>query len=222
MTKTEEQANEMPATKRKLVEAMIRIVLERGFASAGVEQICAEAGVTKGAFFHYFKSKEDAGRAALVAWGALGMSIYSPVRNDPSQDPLEQMDALFDVMIGLAERGGDPLCCMVGMTAQETARMSSGLREACDAQFVAWVELVGGILADAKRVHPPRVDFDPEEVAWLLHSVWQGSMLIAKTRPDSTVIVRNLQHAQAYMKALFSGRLSTPSCKVEPISPADC
>ncbi len=45
------QLPSMPTTKRKLVEAAIRLILARGFTATGVDAICAEAGVTKGAFF---------------------------------------------------------------------------------------------------------------------------------------------------------------------------
>jgi TetR/AcrR family transcriptional repressor of nem operon len=190
-------------TKRRLVEAAIRLILARGFTATGVDAICAEAGVTKGAFFHYFKSKEDIGCAALAAWGEFGMSIYKAARDE--RDPLAQLHRLLDIMEDLAARPGDPLACVVGMTAQEMAAASPALRMACHREFAAWVEFVGGILADAKRAHPPRVDFNPEEVAWMLHGLWQGSMLIAKTRPDQTIVTRNLRHARAYVDSLFSG-----------------
>ena len=123
----------MPATKRKLVEAAIRLILARGFTATGVDAICTEAGVTKGAFFHYFKSKEDVGVATLEAWGEFGMSIYSAARAEA--DPLDQLHRLFDIMENLAAQPGDPLACVVGMTAQEMATASPALRLASHRQW---------------------------------------------------------------------------------------
>jgi hypothetical protein len=37
----------------------------------------------------------------------------------------------------------------------------------------------------------------------MLHSLWQGSMLLAKTHQDQQMIVRNLRHARAYVDRLF-------------------
>ena len=202
MSKTSSKSPESSPTRTKLVEAAIRLILQQGFAATGVEQICTEAGVTKGAFFHYFKSKEAIGHAAMEAWAAFGMSIYSVVRSDPSTDPLNQLHHLLDVMIGLAERD-EPLACVIGMTAQDMATLHPALRASCDRHFVAWVEFVAAILSDAKLKHPPVVDFDPEEVAWMLHSLWQGSMLLAKTHQDQQMVVRNLRHARAYVDRLF-------------------
>jgi TetR/AcrR family transcriptional repressor of nem operon len=56
---TTDQNSEMPATKRKLVEAGIKLVRAQGYNATTVDDICAAAGVTKGGFFHYFKSKEE-------------------------------------------------------------------------------------------------------------------------------------------------------------------
>jgi len=202
MSKASSKSSESSPTRVKLVEAAIRLILQQGFAATGVEQICSAAGVTKGAFFHYFKSKEEIGHAAMEAWASFGMSIYSVVRNDSSTDPLDQLHHLFDIMIGLAERD-ELLACVIGMTAQEMAAVSPALRASCDRHFVAWVEFVADILSDAKSKHPPVVDFDPKEVAWMLHSLWQGSMLLAKTHQDQQMIVRNLLHAKAYVDRLF-------------------
>ena len=39
---------------RKLLEAAIHVIRSKGYSAARVEDICAEAGLTKGAFFHHF------------------------------------------------------------------------------------------------------------------------------------------------------------------------
>ena len=78
------------ATRQRLLQATTRLVLHRGFTATGIDQICAEAGVTKGAFFHHFKSKEDLGQAILADWAAHGTSIYAMAKANPAQSPLEQ------------------------------------------------------------------------------------------------------------------------------------
>ncbi len=46
-------------TRRKLVEASIRLFSERGFNNVKIDDICSECGVAKGTFYHYFKTKYD-------------------------------------------------------------------------------------------------------------------------------------------------------------------
>src|ERR1700758_1188723 len=55
------------ASGRKLLEAAVHVIRSKGYSAARVEDFCAEAGLTKGAFFHHFPSKE----ACAVARGEM-------------------------------------------------------------------------------------------------------------------------------------------------------
>ncbi len=191
-------------TRRKLVEATLGLMLKQGFAGTTVDEICADAGVTKGSFFHHFESKEAIGRAALDAFAEFGTMIYSPSWADPTLDPLEQLYKHLDIMVEIAERPGtDSTSCMVGMLSQELSATRSDFRDACRDHLITWTTRVAKMLGDAKVLHPPKVDFDPESVAWMLNSLWQGSMLIAKTRKSPEMIVSNVRHGRAYVDSLF-------------------
>src|SRR5580704_10438990 len=55
-------------SKRKLLEAALRVIRERGYSATRVEDVCAAAGVTKGSFFHHFDSKEELALEAAAYW----------------------------------------------------------------------------------------------------------------------------------------------------------
>ena len=46
-------------TRRKIMDAAEKLISERGFDHVTVDEITAEAGVSKGSFYTYFKRKED-------------------------------------------------------------------------------------------------------------------------------------------------------------------
>lgn len=190
-------------TRRKLIETTVSMMLRQGFTATTVDQICAEAGLTKGSFFHYFETKEAIGHAALEWWSQMGTALYEPAWKNPSATPLEQIHRLFDIMIGFTERPGEPVVCLVGMLSQEMAAANPALRESCSSHLNTWTENVCKMLVQAKAMQTPRVDFNPDEVAWFLNSLWQGSMLIAKTQQDPQIIVRNLKRGRAYVDSLF-------------------
>ena len=50
--------------RRKLLDSALRLIRAQGYSATSVDDLCAAAGVTKGAFFHHFKSKEELGVAA--------------------------------------------------------------------------------------------------------------------------------------------------------------
>jgi TetR/AcrR family transcriptional regulator, transcriptional repressor for nem operon len=202
------------ATRRKLLDATTSLVLQRGFHATTVDEICAAADVTKGSFFHHFENKEDIARAAVRAWGEMGQSLYAEAWKTPG-DPLAEIHRLLEIMDAIT-RQFDPCVCFVGMLAQETARTNPTLRAACADELATWAEMLRSRLAQARHDRPPAVDFDPAAVGWFLCSLWQGSMLTAKTRQNPDLIRTNLKLARAYVDSLFA---TAPNKIAQPSTP---
>ncbi len=55
-------------SKRKLLDAAMHVIRSKGYTATRVEDVCEEAGLTKGSFFHHFKSKEELAVAAAEYW----------------------------------------------------------------------------------------------------------------------------------------------------------
>lgn len=55
-------------TRTKIMDAAIKLFSNRGYNAASVDDICAEAGISKGAFYHHFKSKQELFLALLDGW----------------------------------------------------------------------------------------------------------------------------------------------------------
>ena len=192
-----------PELKRqKLIEATIRLILKRGYNATTVDDICAEAKITKGSFFHHFKNKEEIGQAAVKAWGEFGQSIYAEAWKQPGE-PLEEIHRLFNIMEGITRRP-EPCVCVVGMMAQEMSIENPEFREACARELEVWTEMFRSRLQTAQKQLKPAVKFDPDQVAWFLNSIWQGSILIGKARQSAKMISSNIKLARVYVDSLFN------------------
>lgn len=55
-------------TRTKIMESAIKMFSNRGYNKASVDDICTEAGISKGAFYHHFKSKQALFLALLDSW----------------------------------------------------------------------------------------------------------------------------------------------------------
>lgn len=193
------------ATRQRVIDATVRLMLRQGFAATSVDQICGEAGLTKGSFFHHFASKEAVGKAAVEWWGRMGASMYAAAWDDVEADPLERVHRMLDIMSGFTRReDGGPCVCMVGMMSQEMAAMNPVMREACSVELRFWTDKVAALLAAAREKHVPANDFDPAAVSWFLNSLWQGSMLVGKTCESQAMIRANLQLARGFVDGLFN------------------
>lgn len=191
------------ATRAALVEATVGLILRQGFAATSVGEICEAAGATKGAFFHHFRSKDEIGQAAIEWWGGFGESLYAEAWQDGDRDPLVQIGAMFAIMEGFTRREDQVCTCVVGMMSQETAQSNDKLCAAAARELERWTENTARLIAAAKERHCPGAGFNPNDLAWHLNALWQGSMLIAKTCRDPARIRRNLSQAREWLAGFF-------------------
>jgi TetR/AcrR family transcriptional repressor of nem operon len=204
-----EISTEMPEKKGRLVEAAIHLMLRQGFGGTSVDQICAEAQVTKGSFFHYFESKEEICHVAIDAWANGWVGLLQAAQFEAVPDPLARIDRLFEVMHATYLRPESVASCLIGTIASEVSATNRRLGDHCEKLLDGWAGVVRRLLVDAKAAQPPEIDFDPDQVAGFVLSLVQGSFLVAKMRQDPQVIQHNLNHAQAYVHRLF-GRSRPP------------
>lgn len=205
-----------PETRDKLVQAAIALILRQGFPKTTVDEICAEAGVTKGSFFHHFENKDAIGHAAADAWGAFGTALYAEAWKDPKGDPLGQLHRFFDIMEGFTRDPENPCTCVVGILSQEMALAHPALRDCCARHLQDWTRNTARLLDAAKAKYPPVAEFSSESVAWHLNALWQGSMLIAKTCQTPEMIRANLRIARHWVDSLFG--IASPLPHTPPVS----
>src|SRR5271167_651780 len=90
------QTTELPETKRKLVDAGVGLMRKQGFNATTVDDICSAAGVTKGGFFHYFKSKEDIAKAAMARFRDGKRQDFDNAPFRKLADPLDRVYGRLD------------------------------------------------------------------------------------------------------------------------------
>jgi TetR/AcrR family transcriptional repressor of nem operon len=198
------QPAELPETKRKLVAAGVSLMRRQGFNATTVDDICASAGVTKGGFFHYFKSKQDLAKAAIIYFTEGKTQEFQEAPFRKLADPLDRVFGRLDFIreansgTGRVTRG-----CLFGMFAQELSFTNPELRVACQESFARVIADFQRDLAEAKSAHLPQVDFDPKSVAMLFVSILQGSLILAKVSEANAVLLENIEQFRAYLQSLF-------------------
>src|ERR1700730_14556313 len=83
-------------SKTKFLNAAMHVIRVKGYSATRIEDVCEEAGLTKGTFFHYFRSKEELALAAADHWSEVtgGVFASAPYRELP--DPLDRVLAYVD------------------------------------------------------------------------------------------------------------------------------
>ena len=197
-------STELSGTKRKLVDAGVKLMRARGYNATTVDDICADAGVTKGGFFHYFKSKDDIAHSALAHFHEDRMKSYEDAPFRKLADPLDRVYGRLDFV--KTSVGGDHHVtkgCLIGMFAQELAVTNPEIGEVCQNYFERMVRDFSRDLAEAKAAHAPDAKFDAKAVAQFYLSLVQGSLMLAKIAGKNDVLHENIEQFRSHLKFLF-------------------
>ena len=108
---------ENPPAKNKILEKAQGLVISKGYSATTVDEICQKAGVTKGSFFHYFKSKEDLGKQLISRFSCGTQKMLSEGCCGGGKDPLDRIYGCIDFMIR-ASGHPDFKGCLVGSMSQ--------------------------------------------------------------------------------------------------------
>jgi TetR/AcrR family transcriptional repressor of nem operon len=198
------QSNQQSETKQRLVDAGVKLMRSKGYNATTVDDICAAAALTKGAFFHYFNSKEDIAKAAVESFRDGKSEEFQSAAFRKLPDPLARvygrLDFLKDSVGGAARLTKG---CLIGTLAQELSLTNPELRGLCRDAFAKVAEEFAEDLAGAKALYAPKADFDPMSVALFHVSIFQGSTMMAKASATNAVLLDNIEHFRRYLNFLF-------------------
>jgi len=90
------RAPAQPDARTRLLDAAMQVIREQGYSATTVDDICGAAGVTKGAFFHHFKSKEDLGVAATAHFAEMAARLFRTAPFNEHADPLDRLLGYID------------------------------------------------------------------------------------------------------------------------------
>jgi TetR/AcrR family transcriptional repressor of nem operon len=190
-----------PPTRTRLLDAAEELMLAKGYVAATLDEICVSAGVTKGSFFHYFRSKEELGKVLLERFSRQQEAAFVEACAS-IEDPLERVYCLIDCAIESSRRA-DTKGCLVGTFAQEIAETHPQLRQVCEHSFERFAAGVSRDLTAAKDRHAPTASFDTESLGHCFLALAQGSMLLLKATGDRAAMGKNLYHLKNYIKTLY-------------------
>jgi TetR/AcrR family transcriptional repressor of nem operon len=191
-----------PAAREALLEAAQQLMLAQGFVATTVDQICEAASVTKGAFFHYFKTKEDLAKATFDRFCRRGGERYRSAPFLKKSDPLERLNGYVDFTIAQVEHPFQD-SCLVGMFSQELADSHPVFRTMCHDAFAQWAAGLKTMLDEVKKRYAPRASIDTRSLAEHFLAVFEGSLILAKAGNDVAPVKAHLRHFKRYVNALF-------------------
>ncbi len=191
------------ASGRKLLDAAVHAIRSKGYSAARVEDICAEAGLTKGAFFHHFESKEACAIAAAAHFAATADALFDAAPYSHLPDARARILGYVDFRKAILEGELPQFTCLFGTMVQEAYNSHPAIRVACDRYISEHAERLEADIAEAKARHAPDAVWTPESAALYSQAVLQGAFILAKARHGPKVAADCLDHLRRYFETLL-------------------
>jgi len=190
-------------SKAKLLDAAIRVVRTKGYNATRIEDVCAEAGVTKGSFFHHFKSKDDLALAALKHWKALSSDLFANAPYHLATDPLDRVLAYVDFRKSILTGELPEFTCFAGTMVQETYATNPPIRAACESSICGHAKTLEADIEEAMRKYRVTEEVTAASLARHTQCVIQGAFILAKATGSAAVAAESLDHLHRYLTLLF-------------------
>lgn len=190
--------------RTKLLNAAIEVVRAQGYAATSVDELCKKAGVTKGAFFHHFESKDALAVAAANYWSETTGALFAGAPYHAPADPLDRVLAYIDFRRELLRGTPAEFTCFAGTTLQEAFATSDDIRAACKVSIFGHAETLVADISEAMRRHKVKSDWTAQSLALHTQAVLQGAFILAKATGDAAVAVDSANHLRRYVELLFN------------------
>lgn len=195
-------------SKTKLLKAALHVFRTKGYAATTVDDICHEAEVTKGSFFHHFKTKEDLALATVDYWGEMTGAFFMAAPYRKAKDPLDRLIGYVDFRVAILSGELSEYTCLYGTLVQETYASCPDIRMACDRGLSEHIAELTRDVEAAKQLYTPEASWSAESVGYFIQTVLQGSFIFAKARQGPEIIRENLDHLRRYLFVLFGPKIT--------------
>lgn len=189
--------------RTRLLEAARDAVRTQGFAATSIDHLCRMAGVTKGAFFHHFPSKEALGVAAAAYWTETTGAFFAAAPYHDYADPLDRVLAYVEFRRQIIAGQIEEFTCLVGTMVQEAYHAHPDIRRACADSIFGHAATLEPDIAAAMQARGV-TGFTAASLAAHTQAVLQGAFILAKAADDPAVAIDSVDHLKRYLMLLFN------------------
>ena len=192
------------SSKDKLLEAATVLIRTNGYSSTTVDDLCLKAGVSKGTFFHNFKSKEELAVAAAQNWSLKTGEFFKAASYNKKKDPLDRFLGYIRFRKEILQGDLPEFTCLVGTMVQETYDSHPEIKVACYESIFDHAESLKSDIHLARELYAKRSKWSSESLALHTQAVIQGAFILAKASGDVKIASQSIDHLENYIRLLFN------------------
>ncbi len=180
-------------TRERIIDVAKQRFHARGYADVGIKEICDNANIQKGSFYHFFSSKEDLALVVIDEFAEDWASGFVAEAFDPQLEPMERIEYLIDAAYfwqkSVKEKNGKIPGCLFGNLALEMSTTNDVLRAKLNAVFTKAKARFKDTLDEAISIGEIEA-LDSSLTAEAMLAFLEGMILLAKSENDPEVLYK--------------------------------
>lgn len=179
--------NQCDQTKERILDSAARLFSLRGFDAVGIDDLMKDAGLTRGAFYHHFRTKSQLYGEAIAHAARVGRAHFDTLGD-------QGLSKLVDGYLQYGHAQGDNPRCPLAFMAIDVALRETGVRHSYTRTFAGFVERLQTALPDGSGAR---------EKALQLAVTLIGSVALARALDNAELTEELLGACRDYSQALL-------------------
>lgn len=196
------------ATREKILDGARELILERGYSGTKIDHVLEHVGITKGAFFHHFKTKDELAKALLRRYASQDAQVYAETREQAeklSDDPLQQILIFIRLFEDMFSELTEPYPgCLLASYLYELQQFDDETRDLLHDTFARWRTLLQEKFEAIVKKYPPKIPVSPSQLADGFTVVLEGAFITGKAMNEARLVTEQLRLYRNYIELLFA------------------
>lgn len=186
--------------KNKVIEIGLKLFYQKGYKSVGVDELCIVSGMTKGAFYNAFKSKEHFFHLTIEKYIENNNArILSYLQEKNKLNGFEKISRFYMSMIEIQAKNNYH-GCFINNTMTEISVNDLLSADICNQGIGAILALLTHVIETAQNDGVMKKDFPAKTIATLLHATFYGVLTLLKSSKNTTTASELMSYQLAQFK----------------------
>jgi AcrR family transcriptional regulator len=188
-------------SSERLLNAAMKLFVKKGYKGSSVAEITKDAGLTRGALYCHFETKEHVAREIVRLFDERYLKGMIDYVEKEGATPSEKLERMMRFNVWFAGAHPD-LCVFMTTISAEICGSSSRLEPTLKSIYRKWCEFITGILREGRRTGEFKKEINPQMMAWVIIGVHDG-VLLQKEMNRETIDLRS--YTKQFKNLIISG-----------------
>ncbi len=193
-------------TRDNILAQSKTLVQENGFAGTTIDRILDRTGITKGAFFYHFKTKDDLAKALIEEYARVDIAEMNRVleKTESIEDPLERLLQFVQEFIDMMQQLENPYPgCLYASYNHEPNHFSDDIKDFIADVLLQWRKTFEQMIEAVLKEYKAALQVDKKALADQFIVVFEGGFVVSKALNAADITSKQLLQFKNYLQLLF-------------------